>query len=161
MGMDIYGKNPSSEEGSYFRNNIWYWRPLWWFCEHASPKVTAKVSHSQSNDGDGLNAKDTLILAKDIKRCIDDGTLELWALEYQQHKDSLPLQKCTYCNETGFRTWEPNTFQNDTDQPIIKPCNVCKGEGEYKDDLHSYPFSIDNVHNFLKFLESSGGFEIW
>ena len=161
MGMDVYGKDPSSDQGEYFRNNVWYWRPLWSFCEFASPQVTAKVAHSQFNDGDGLNAEDTLILAKDIQRCIDDGTLNLWANDYQHYKDSLPLIECTYCNQTGLRTWEPNSFQNDTDQPIIKKCNVCNGEGNYKHELYSYPFELDNVHNFLKFLESSGGFEIW
>lgn len=161
MGMDVYGKKPSSTEGEYFRNNAWYWRPLWWFCQFASPQVTSKVVHAHSNDGDGLSAKDTLILVKDIKRCIEDGTLLSWAKEYEEHIKSLPLQKCTYCDQTGLRTWPANTWQNETDSPIVKPCNVCKGEGEYANDLSSYPFSIENVHNFLKFLESSGGFEIW
>lgn len=161
MGMELYGKNPSSEEGVYFRNNIWYWRPLWWFCEYASPIVTSKVVHSQLNCGDGLNEKDSKTLAQDIKNCIDTGTLDSWAKEYQEYKDSLPLENCTYCNETGLRTWEPGTFQNTTHQSITKKCNVCDGEGKHKNDLHSYPFEIKNVHNFFKFLNSSGGFEIW
>ena len=25
MGMDVYGLNPDK----YFRNNVWWWRPLW------------------------------------------------------------------------------------------------------------------------------------
>jgi hypothetical protein len=28
MGMDLHGKNPTTEEGEYFRNNIWSWGPL-------------------------------------------------------------------------------------------------------------------------------------
>ena len=28
MGMDVYGKDPSSECGQYFRANIWSWRPI-------------------------------------------------------------------------------------------------------------------------------------
>lgn len=28
MGFDIYGRKPSSDAGKYFRNNVWWWRPL-------------------------------------------------------------------------------------------------------------------------------------
>ena len=28
MGMDIYGRKPTSEAGKYFRANIWSWRPI-------------------------------------------------------------------------------------------------------------------------------------
>lgn len=28
MGFDIYGQAPKSPSGRYFRNNVWWWRPL-------------------------------------------------------------------------------------------------------------------------------------
>ena len=30
MGFDVYGKDPDpgSGSGEYFRNNVWWWRPL-------------------------------------------------------------------------------------------------------------------------------------
>lgn len=28
MGMDLYGKKPLNPVGEYFRNNVWWWRPL-------------------------------------------------------------------------------------------------------------------------------------
>ncbi len=28
MGMDVYGRKPSSEAGKYFRANVWSWRPI-------------------------------------------------------------------------------------------------------------------------------------
>jgi hypothetical protein len=28
MGMDVYGRKPSSPEGKYFRANIWSWYPI-------------------------------------------------------------------------------------------------------------------------------------
>lgn len=161
MGMDVYGKNPSSEEGQYFHNNLWYWRPLWHYCEYISPNVTSKVKYAQSNDGDGLDELDTSVLANDIKKSIEDGTIDIWAKDYLEYQNSLPLEDCTYCESTGLRTWEPGSIQNDTLQTLVKKCNVCQGEGSTKNWLCSYPFSIDNVKNFLKFLESSGGFEIW
>ena len=31
MGMDVFGLAPKEEKGEYFRNNVWWWRPLWDF----------------------------------------------------------------------------------------------------------------------------------
>ena len=31
MGFDLYGLAATSENGAYFRNNCWWWRPLWNF----------------------------------------------------------------------------------------------------------------------------------
>ena len=28
MGMDVYGRNPDSQAGKYFRANVWSWRPI-------------------------------------------------------------------------------------------------------------------------------------
>ena len=28
MGMDVFGRNPSSKAGEYFRANVWSWRPI-------------------------------------------------------------------------------------------------------------------------------------
>lgn len=28
MGMDVYGREPKSEAGKYFRANVWSWRPI-------------------------------------------------------------------------------------------------------------------------------------
>ena len=28
MGMDVVGRNPSTEAGKYFRANVWSWRPI-------------------------------------------------------------------------------------------------------------------------------------
>lgn len=32
MGMDVWGRNPSSPAGRYFRANIWSWRPIHALC---------------------------------------------------------------------------------------------------------------------------------
>jgi hypothetical protein len=39
MGMDVYGKDAVSEKGEYFRNNVWYWRPLWNYCIEVAPDL--------------------------------------------------------------------------------------------------------------------------
>jgi hypothetical protein len=32
MGMDVWGRDPSSPTGRYFRANIWSWRPIHALC---------------------------------------------------------------------------------------------------------------------------------
>src|SRR5262252_5176839 len=62
MGFDVHGRAPSSEVGTYFRNNVWYWRPLANYISEVAPSLyTDKVW--QYNDGKGLNAADAAKLA--------------------------------------------------------------------------------------------------
>lgn len=43
MGMDVYGEAPKNPKGEYFRNNCWYWRPLWDFIwEECSDIITER-----------------------------------------------------------------------------------------------------------------------
>ena len=114
MGMDVYGKNPTSENGKYFRNNVWWWRPLAEYCKQIAPEITSKIKYLQSNDGDGLQTQeDCNILADKLQEAIDK------QIAYNP-PENLPL------------------------------------EGE----SYSYPFSYDNVKEFITFLRSCGGFEI-
>jgi hypothetical protein len=57
MGMDVSGLAPTTEAGKYFRNNCWWWRPLWYYCEQVAPDLAEKVEYAQSNDGDGLKTQ--------------------------------------------------------------------------------------------------------
>jgi hypothetical protein len=80
MGMDVYGKKPSSEAGKYFRNNIWWWDPLArYILEHVPPEITGRCKHWYSNDGDGLDAADALKLAQCLREQIANGACEEYA----------------------------------------------------------------------------------
>ena len=64
MGMDVYGKNPTNEAGKYFRNNVWWWRPLaTYILETAPQSITSQCEHWGTNDGDGLDAERSSKLA--------------------------------------------------------------------------------------------------
>jgi hypothetical protein len=39
MGMDVFGKAPTRKVGEYFRSNVWYWHPLWHYCEEIAPDI--------------------------------------------------------------------------------------------------------------------------
>lgn len=150
MGMDVYGKAPANKTGEYFRNNCWWWRPLWQYCEWEARDLAAKVKNAQSNDGDGLGAEDSLALAKALRSALADGRTAKYVETYRQAMESLPMEKCVHCHGNGIRN----------DRYVKGPCNACYGAGKVKHFGTHYPFSAENVEQFADFLESCGGFEI-
>ena len=169
MGMDVYGKNPTvhkskddfpvyvkyddmtwpdrekhpdwekekddywiqyneyekANPGIYFRNNCWWWRPLWNYCafvdRHYKLDIIDDDLHQSGhyNDGAGLDDKDSMTLAMHLQMSLEDGTAQQYEKEYKEEMEA-------------------------SDEEFAK----------------SYPFNIENVADFAKFLEYSGGFMI-
>ena len=151
MGMDVSGKKPVSQTGSYFRNNCWWWRPLWNYCHHVAPDlITDDLFKSGGyNDGAGLDAKGAAKLAIILEAKLADGHTKHWEEEYKLYIESLPNDTCGICNG------------NNRGHNKKKDCNRCDGTGETENFSKSYPFDTRNVEDFAKFLIDSGGFEIW
>jgi hypothetical protein len=72
----------------------------------------------------------------------------------------MPDEPCDICAGTGVRKPEPHCGAGDLKEGGIK-CNGCKGEGYVRPWASHYPFSTENVRNFVAFLRESGGFVIW
>lgn len=156
VGMDVYGKAPASEQGEYFRNNVWWWHPLWTFCEEVSPEITSKVTYGHSNDGDGLDERDSVRLAAIITLWLEDGRAAQYIKERQEWLDSLPLRPCIHCEGTGTRH-DGKKVGRDTDD---FECNACHGHGKVEDWQCNYYLSLENITEFRDFLRDCGGFEI-
>ena len=146
MGFDVYGKKPSNETGKYFRNNCWYWRPLWNYVETVCPKIAAKVEYPQSNDGSGLDEEDAFQLYWELQQSIQNGTLVEYEKAYKEYIEQLPDEKCSCVGDD-------NIAKNE--------CFACKGTGMTQNFDKHYPFDSDNVREFAEFVKYSGGFEIW
>jgi hypothetical protein len=171
MGMDVIGNNPKSETGSYFRNNVWWWRPLAQFVQEAYPEIAEQCQYWDSNDGDGLDEEYSLILAKRIREDLANGTVEQWETDYNKWRSELPRTECELCNSTGIRTDEIGvemgmpTRELSTEISILVGrthgyCNGCGGVGTQENWLSHYPVAMDNVRQFADFLEDCGGFSI-
>ena len=76
MGMDVFGLEPRSEIGAYFRANVWYWHPLASFCEALTPDITRHCEYWHSNDGRGLNDEHSRALSAALIEAIGDGAVE-------------------------------------------------------------------------------------
>ena len=173
MGMDVFGKNPKSEKGEYFRNNVWYWRPLWdYCCVVGSEVITDAVAEGCCyNDGVGLGAKDSARLSEILFQELWEGRTADFEKRHNEWLASLPRENCELCGATGIRT---DVIGTDMGQPTreLSPevqiltgrthgwCNGCDGVGTRESFGMNYPFSIDNVREFAEFLAECGGFEV-
>ena len=154
MGFDVFGKEPVNETGTYFRNNIWWWRPLWSYVfanvEAVSEEDYFEGSH---NSGHEINKEKAQRIATSLKQKIESGEMEEFIEAYKKHFDELPDEPCDICDGSGLR----NLF----DSNDVANCNVCKGTGKIKHFDSNYPMDLGNMKDFAAFCESSGGFEIY
>ena len=170
MGMDVIGKKPSAPCGEYFRNNIWWWHPLWEYCHHVAPEICEDVL-GHTNDGDGLPADGARKLAEALRRELENGNTAEYSRAYQADIDALSLEPCPYCESTGVRgdtvgvaMGMPGRELTDEQAERLGRthgwCNGCGGEGARQAWVASYYFDEANVKEFAEFLAHSGGFSI-
>lgn len=171
MGMDVFGNQPMNDKGEYFRNNVWWWRSLWEYCEEVAPELTSNVN-GHFNDGDGLDEDGAVALSNRLFEEIESGRTEAYEHAYNAALSKLPRHECEYCGGTGIRTDEVG-LENGMPTRELEPymavltgrtvgyCNACQGEGMRDSFETNYQFSVDNVRSFAEFLQFSGGFQIW
>ena len=172
MGMDVVGIKPRGKTGEYFRNNVWYWRPLWEYCEFIDPTLREKVPNAQYNGGDGLrDAIECIALSNKLIDSINTGVAQRYKEAREQWLDSLPTYPCDICEGTGIRTdligqeqGMSDKVLDETAQVVLSRergwCNGCEGKGEKPDWQTHYPFEVENVLEFAEFLKHCGGFKI-
>ena len=158
MGMDVYGKNPTMEKlndkgkpiGEYFRNNVWWWRPLWQYCYTSSPELIDKETFLSGchNDGAGLNATDAIKLGVKLLVLIEDGSCAEYKKGRDEWLETLKDENCSVCNN------------NNRGYKKKKECKPCDGKGTKDNWNKHYPFHVENVKEFADFLIVSGGFKI-
>lgn len=164
MGMDVFGVAPRNETGEYFRNNVWWWRPLWDYCEQVIQKheLPLHVEYAQSNDGDGLDDEGAKLLAQALTIELDSGQTMLYEIEYTGQQEQMPDKVCHLCNgdERGALIQEGWYDYVEGQETFRNPCNACQGKGTERPTATWYPFSEENVLEFRNFLLHCGGFQI-
>jgi len=171
MGMDVIGVRPRGEVGEYFRNNIWWWHPLWQYCNQIAPRICAPCEGS-TNDGDGLTAARAEALAELLERSIQDGRCQRHLEEFRAWQEAISKEPCRWCGATGVRRDDVGVQQG-MDTKVLDAedverlgrstgwCNGCSGTGTTDPTGRWYGFSTENVESFVAFLRHCGGFRIW
>ena len=169
MGMDVYGTKPKNETGEYFRRNVWGWRGLWDYCLDTFEIVADVNGHD--NNGDGLNAEKSAILAEQMKADIASGAAQDYITARNHKLASLERLTCEWCDGTGIRTDEVGMFQDMPTRELSPEmamltgrthgfCNGCSGEGKKDNWETNYQFDLEDIKEFAEFIENSGGFRI-
>ena len=140
----------AENKGHYFRNNCWWWRPLWNYCYHVAPDIISEelFNSGHNNDGSGLDAYNAERLGQRLLEEINNGKTIEYQAQYQQQLDDMPDDDCLICNN------------NNHGHNKKKDCNRCDSTGKRPNFNKSYPFDVDNVKDFAEFCIESGGFEI-
>ena len=77
MGMDVYGINPKTDNGDYFRANVWYWRPLWqcvsYFCDDILSEED--IERGTYNDGYEYDETTALEISDKLENALKNGDL--------------------------------------------------------------------------------------
>lgn len=149
MGFDLIGLNPDDKSGEYFRNNIWWWPPLWDYvcavCSKVLSKTDKKMGHY--NDGHVISEKKAKRMARILFREVTSGRTKEYEQVFKIVTEHIPDVVCKFCKGTG--------------KVSNKTCVVCEGKGRHRPWISRCFFSEENVLKFIEFCEHSGGFQIW
>jgi hypothetical protein len=171
MGMDVFGEQPTSKQGEYFRRNVWGWTPLAEFiCDKCEEEAQA-CKEWHVNNGDGLDASGALRLADRLEALIADGSAARYVAERDAVVSALPDEPCPLCKGTGIRPDEVSPKGDQTDSANSKAvhprngekglCNGCNGRGSSPHFLKGFFLKVEDIREFAEFARASGGFGIW
>jgi hypothetical protein len=156
MGMDVYGNAPISQEGEYFRANLWGWRPIHYISQVANERF--ELGYDMSgwgyNDGKGLPKTKAKKLADAIEKLV---------AEYGEFQE--PTDKIYICLgmwvEAGTGSFVGETENLDEVYPIgtLIHNSIVDSKGRHIEPAHS--IDREFLNDWLVFLRNSGGFKIW
>ena len=164
--FSLMTKYENAYPGAYFRNNVWWWRPLWSFvCEHCEDILTLEdMNGGCFNDSHLISKRKAEAIAVRLEDVIETEETKAWI---QEHMDNLEQAKRNNKQvdaelEELKKIVEVKTGNSDI-YPAIYPDKYKKKYDEIynkRDWASSYPFHKDNVIEFIKFAKQSGGFTI-
>lgn len=155
MGMDVYGVKPISENGKYFRANLWSWRPIYFLCDYLNEKhnLGFDLSRFGYNDGAGLNSKDSKILAKKMEQYFENHPY------LKEDEDRLYLCLGSWTDLDGrFIDLRGRDLLKQYSKGTILYNSVVTKSGKIVQSSHST--SLGHFKEFISFLNSCGGFKI-
>tara|TARA_R110000824_G_scaffold17436_1_gene70727 strand:- start:893 stop:1483 length:591 start_codon:yes stop_codon:yes gene_type:complete len=143
-------KYQDANPGVYFRNNVWWWRPLWQFvCEQFPDLISDEAAKRGCyNDGYEITEDKALKIGIELTVMLDCGDVQEYSDRHKAELDALPQVNCRVCNN------------NNRGYKKKKECKCCKQTGLVDDWDKSYPFDVENVREFATFCLESGGFTI-
>jgi len=79
MGVDVYGKNPTTKEGEYFQASWWTWRPIVAMCEQAEGRSLPEWGYNSNAGYKSQEECDTL--ADRLEKMFLEDSTEFFSIE--------------------------------------------------------------------------------
>jgi len=152
MGMDVCGKgNPDA----YFRANCWSWRPIHALCETVIHKdnLNLNTEYWGSNDGRGLETQE------DCNTLADALEAHLKNTELTEENDKIFLCLGSWCTADGVFLYEEEELNKTYPIGTVLSGAVVMKDGTMAYSTHST--SLNHIREFISFLRTCEGFEIW
>ena len=154
----------TSQSGTYFRNNVWWWRPLAHYVLEETKVIPEDRKESWGyNDCSEVSQKEAEMIARQLRYLIKSGHTKRYEANWEArrktlevHNDKVEKELEEHCQEVYKKlgkTVAPKDFpkkDHDKWEKIYRKRNSDA----------SYPFSIENVEEFAEFCENCGGFTI-
>mgnify|MGYP003153133286 CR=1 FL=1 len=79
-----------SNPGYYFRNNVWWWRPLWDYCYFIADDLISEElwNNGHNNDGAGLNDRDAKLLGNRLLQKIREGDADVFKKHHEEQEEN-------------------------------------------------------------------------
>ena len=145
--FNMKDQHEDENPGNYFRNNVWWWRPLWnYVCVACEDFLTeSDMEKGGANDGRNISATKSKRIASRLRKLLKQGDVQSYADEHTQRLANIEDEECDLWEGTGYRVEPPNAGAGDDD------CNGCGLTGKVKPWVANYPFDVDNVKCFAEF----------
>lgn len=153
--------------GYYFRNNCWWWRPLWDYVYYSTDLLTEKeYNGGHNNDGQKISSKKSMAISIQLHKLIDSGHTKEYEDKYtkdykaaQKHNKEIEKAQAILNEVVRLEVGDTSDW--------MAPINFPEHHKKQWERLMSnrkiqgmYPFSVENVREFANFCYQSGGFEI-
>ena len=151
--------------GVYFRNNVWWWRPLWHYvCIACHGILSGKdIANGQFNGGHRISKTKSLRIAAKLRARIKSGDVvdyyDKHQKEYNEAKEhNKKIQILMDALHERVKEQYGDIVPRDYPEPHKTDWDNLQAQKKWE---ASYPFDISNVKEFAEFCEQSGGFEIY
>lgn len=131
MGMDVYGRAPKSEVGTYFRANVWMWRPIHDLIVQANVLTPKMLEAMEYNDGAGPNDEQAMLLSYQLEQMVE-----------------------------GMDDANTFMLNEEIDGPIAYLLKAIGDSGAVVSAGPVYSVEVEVIREFIEFCRESGGFEV-
>jgi len=155
----------TSQSGTYFRNNVWWWRPLAdYVLRHTKVIPENEHEHWGYNDCYEVSQQYAEMFSQQLDHLIKSGHCKAYADQFEKnrkiietHNDKIEKQLDKFCKEVEKKLGKSNLAPNEFPTEDKKKWDKIYDKKNFNGN---YPFSVDNVKGFSEFCKNSGGFTI-